>query len=122
MKLSPHFDASEFACHCGCGFGTRLGDVAGALVDLLEAIRAHFEAPVTVVSGCRCAAHNARVGGAKISQHRYGKAADIKVQGVPPRIVADFVSERYPKTFGVGRYGTWTHVDVRRAPARWGSN
>lgn len=122
MKLSPHFDASEFACHCGCGLGMRLGDVAGGLVDLLESIRAHFDAPVTVVSGCRCAAHNARVRGAKISQHRWGKAADIKVQGVPPRIVADFVSERHPKTFGVGRYGTWTHVDVRHARARWGSN
>lgn len=120
--LSTHFSRAEFACKCGCGFGTRPGDVKPALVDLLEVIRAHFNAPISVVSGCRCKKHNHRVGGAPLSQHCLGIAADIKVQGVPPKAVADFLAERYPRALGIGRYATWTHVDTRLGRARWGRN
>lgn len=116
--LSKHFSAREFACHCGCGASR----VAPALVNLLEQIREHFGQRVTVVSGRRCPAHNARVGGATSSQHLVGTAADIKVQGVTPKAVADFLAERYPKALGIGRYATWTHVDTRLGCARWGRN
>ncbi|MGY6214964.1 D-Ala-D-Ala carboxypeptidase family metallohydrolase [Methylolobus aquaticus] len=120
--LSVHFSKAEFACHCGCGFGTRPGDVSPRLLVLLEQIRQQFDAPVTVVSGCRCQRHNRNVGGAAASQHLRGTAADIKVQGVTPRQVADWLCQAYPRTYGVGRYRTWTHVDVRLSPSRWGTN
>ena len=120
--LSQHFSRSEFACHCGCGFGLGEHDVSAELVRVLEGIRAHFDAPIMVVSGCRCARHNRTVGGARFSRHVLGQAADIRVQGVVPKAVADFLCERYARTFGVGRYGTWTHVDVRATRARWGAN
>ena len=120
--LSLHFNRAEFACRCGCGFGTRVGDVSQALVRVLEQIRMQFDAPVAVVSGCRCSKHNRSVGGAIASQHVRGTAADIKVQGVSPKSVADWLSAAYPRTYGIGRYRTWTHIDVRLSPSRWGAN
>lgn len=120
--LSEHFSRSEFACHCGCGFGLGNGDVSAELVRILELTRARFDTPLTVLSGCRCRNHNRRVGGATSSQHLHGRAADIRVQGVAPKVVADWLCERYPDGFGIGRYPTWTHIDVRPRKTRWGNN
>lgn len=117
--LSEHFNRAEFCCHCGCGFGSLRGHVSPRLVTVLEEVRWRFDAPVTIVSGCRCRRHNRAVGGAPSSQHLTGKAADIKVQGVTPMAVADWLDAKYPDRYGIGRYGTWTHIDVREGRARW---
>lgn len=115
VQLSRHFKRSEFACHCGCGFDT----IDHATLEILEAVRSHFGRPVTVTSAARCKEHNAAVGGASNSQHRYGRAADIKVAGVEPDAVHDWIAQRYPAA-SLGRYLTFTHVDTRSdGPARW---
>jgi len=114
--ISEHFNRSEFACKCGCGFDT----VDAVLLQTVEKIRTHFGKPVVVNSSCRCPKHNAKVGGAENSQHKKGRAADIVVKSVDPAVVAD-----YAESLGVsvGRYSTFTHVDSRSGPvARWGSN
>lgn len=121
-RLSEHFTAGEFACHCGCGFGLRPGDVSAALVNLLERVRTHFAAPVHITSGCRCPAHNRAVGGADHSQHTAGIAADITVQGQTPAAVASWLESVFPSSHGIGRYPGWTHIDVRPNKARWGKN
>ncbi|OCG19627.1 D-Ala-D-Ala carboxypeptidase family metallohydrolase [Gilliamella sp. WF3-4] len=118
MNLSTHFKRSEFACKCGCGFD----DVNPLLIDVLEDIRAHFNAPVFVNSACRCKKHNQAVGGKTSSQHVLGNAADIRVKNVPPSAVADYLDAKCLENFGIGRYRTFTHVDVRAVKARWGSN
>lgn len=115
MKLSPHFSRPEFACGCGCGF-----DVVDAeLLIVLEGLRAHFDHPVTINSGARCAHHNLFVGGAPDSQHRLGKAADVVVKGIPAAVVANYLEDTYPETYGIGRYSGRTHADVRSNRARW---
>lgn len=119
--LSTHFSRREFCCRCGCGFGTRDGDVDMRLVIELEKLRAHFGRPITIVSGCRCRNHNRHVGGALASQHCHGTAVDLRVEGVAPRAVADYLVQQYPNKYGIGRYLTWTHFDVRAGKARWGS-
>lgn len=110
-QLTENFSRVEFACKCGCGYDT----VDYALLRLLEVIRNHFNASVSITSGCRCAEHNRAVGGSDNSQHKKGRAADITVSGVSPSKVADFAS-----TLGlsVGRYNTFTHVDTRSGPAK----
>ncbi|EFB70301.1 hypothetical protein PROVRUST_08565, partial [Providencia rustigianii DSM 4541] len=50
-KLSEYFNSTEFACKDGCG----ASDVDAELVGVLEDVRAHFNKPVYVVSGRRCA-------------------------------------------------------------------
>ena len=77
--LSRSFRAKEFACKDG----TDPLFVDSELVQVLQAIRDHFGAPVVITSGYRTAAHNRAVGGAFYSQHQYGRAADIRVSGVP---------------------------------------
>ncbi|NCC35648.1 MAG: DUF882 domain-containing protein [Chloroflexia bacterium] len=113
-QLSEHFHSSEFMCRCGCGSKT----VAPELVQMLEAIRAHFGVPVTVTSGRRCARHNARVKGAKHSRHLTGEAADIKVAGVAPHAVYNWAVANF-QSGGFGRYATFTHVDCRKGKVRW---
>lgn len=113
---SRYFQRVEFACSCGCGFDT----VDSETLAVLEDVRAHFEAPVVVTSGCRCSAYNARIGGAEHSQHKLGRAADIQVKDVTPTRVQDYLINRYPGRYGIGRYDTFTHVDTRTGgPARW---
>ena len=115
--LSPNFQRSEFTCnHCG----ELPHDPPQKLLDLLEDIRAEFDKPVVITSGWRCKTHNANVGGAKNSKHLEAIAADIQVSGVDPVSVHAYCSARMSGWGGLGKYATFTHVDVREgSPARW---
>lgn len=114
--LSKDFSRREFACRCGCGFDT----VDAELLPVLQAVRDHFNASVTVTSGARCADHNRRVGGAKSSQHLYGRAADIQVKGHTSREVQDWLVENYPDRLGIGFNSRFTHIDTRtNGPVRF---
>lgn len=110
---SQHFQRAEFACKCGCGFDT----IDFGVVAACDAIREHFKRPCVITSGCRCKAHNKAEGGSTGSQHLLGRAADIVVQGVPSKIVADY-AERMGLG-GLGRYSTFTHIDTRHGRSRW---
>lgn len=107
-QLSQNFSRAEFACKCGCGRDT----VDVEVLAIAQAVRDHFAAPVEITSGHRCADHNRRVGGARTSQHIYGRAADIKVTGRTPAEVFAFVRAQFPAA-SVARYPTFTHVDTR---------
>ncbi len=113
--LSEYFSRREFSCRCGCGADT----VDVGLIAILDEVRQHFNAPVTVTSGMRCPDHNRAVGGSSRSQHILGRAADIQVKGVDPSDVFDFVRERYPSGMGFGRYPSFTHIDSRSKTSRW---
>lgn len=118
LQLSDHFSSHEFACRCGCGEK----DVSPKLITLLELIRARVKAPVLIMSGRRCAKHNAAVGGAKNSQHVRGTAADIQVTGLSPqylKTVINIIHAQGTHVGGLGVYKTFIHVDVRLGYARW---
>jgi uncharacterized protein YcbK (DUF882 family) len=117
--LTKHFKRSEFRCKCGKYCDGYPVEPSKELLELLENIRNHFDAPVTVSSGVRCKQHNTNVGGASKSQHMYGTAADIKVAGKTPKQVASYAETLMPNSGGIGLYSTWTHVDVRSTKARW---
>ena len=61
-------------CRCCNAEGADAG-----LVEALRRLESKRGKALTVTSGYRCAAHNARVGGVADSAHRYGLAADIAV-------------------------------------------
>jgi uncharacterized protein YcbK (DUF882 family) len=112
--LSENFSRSEFACGCSCGMDT----CDSELLRWLEIIREHFCSPVRVTSGFRCNPHNTSVGGGANSQHLYGRAADITVDGVDPLEVAQFAE--HIGVPGVGTYAGWVHIDSRsHAVSRW---
>jgi peptidoglycan hydrolase-like protein with peptidoglycan-binding domain len=117
-KNVKHFKVREFACkHCG-----EIKIDINLLVKLEELRRAIGNRPIIINSGYRCPTHNRNVGGAKNSQHMYGKAVDIRVNGMSPRTL-----EKYADTVfnngGVGMGGaTIVHVDTRGHKARWRYN
>lgn len=120
--LSANFKVKEFACKDG----SNTIFIESDLVDLLQKIRDHFGKAVTITSGYRTATHNKKVGGSTRSQHLYGMAADIQVKDVEPAAVAAFAETLLVDKGGIGIYPKkagrakgWTHVDVRKAKARW---
>lgn len=115
--LTTNFSREEFACKCGCGFD----QIASDTVHICQAIRHHFDAPVTITSACRCPTHNAAVNGSEKSQHVVGTAADVVVSGVEAAEVYAFLEEN-STVFGVGGLGSYrhfTHLDTRNRRARW---
>jgi uncharacterized protein YcbK (DUF882 family) len=114
--LSKNFSRSEFKCSCGCGYD----DVSLELVSVLQKLREVFNAPVTINSACRCKGWNKEVGGAEKSQHLLGTAADIVVSDVPPALIYQYLDRSYPESYGIGKYKSFTHIDVRQRRGRWG--
>ena len=115
--LSKNLSRSEFKCNCGrCDYDT----VDHELVDVIQDVRDHFDASVTITSGNRCQYYNDSIGGAKKSYHPRGRAADIKVSGIDPSDVQQYLLHKYPDQYGIGKYNNFTHVDTRTSKARWG--
>ena len=114
-KLSTNFRVKEFACLDGSDpiF------ISTDLVTVLQKIRTHFGKAVTITSAYRTPTRNKAVGGTAYSQHLYGNAADIKVNGVSPARVAEYAEKLLPHKGGIGIYDTFTHIDVRNTKARW---
>ena len=114
-KLSANFKVREFACKDGSDpiF------IDSDLVNVLQKIRNHFGKSVTITSAYRTPTRNKAVGGEYYSMHQFGKAADIKVNGIAPKTVAAYAEKLLPKSGGIGIYKTFTHIDVRATKSRW---
>lgn len=113
--INKYFSKEEFACRCGCGFDS----VNAELVAVLTDVREHFKAPIEITSGNRCVSRNKMAGGEPKSKHLEGIAADFKVFGTKPDAVQDYLEQKYPDKYGIGRYPNRTHVDTRAEKARW---
>jgi uncharacterized protein YcbK (DUF882 family) len=118
-KISAHFNRSEFACQCGNCPQSKDPTVDVKLIGILEDLRKHFKAPITITSGNRCRNHNSSVGGSVFSQHLFGRAADVLLKGISPDEVHKYLFNRYPEQYGLGKYATFTHIDSRGLKARW---
>ena len=112
--ISKNFNRREFKCSC-CNFQT----VDIELIMVLETVRAKFKSPITITSGCRCESYNEKIGGSYGSKHKQGIAADIVIKGVDPSDVYRYLNKVYNSRFGMGKYKTFTHIDVRVNKARW---
>ena len=115
VRLSKNFTVKEFAC----SDGTDTVFISLALVNLLQKIRDHFGKVVIINSAYRTEAHNKAIGGATYSQHKYGLAADIHINGVTPKEIAAYVETLLPSSGGIGIYKSFCHIDVRRVKSRW---
>ena len=89
------FRREEFACKCGGKYCDGYpAEMRREVVEICDQLRSHFGVPVTVVSGLRCRRHNAACGGTANSQHMYGEAVDIRVQGVSQAEVEAYLDTR----------------------------
>lgn len=122
MKLSEHFDLSEFACKDGTPYPeewieTRLKP----LVKDLETIRMELGLPLRVNSAYRTFYYNRKVAGALFSEHTKGNAVDISSSisaYLLHKIILKLIKEGKIKDGGVGSYPTWVHYDHGK-PRRW---
>ena len=84
MNLSPHFTLAELT-RTSSGLANVPTDaevkaLTALCITLLEPVRNRF-GPVSIHSGFRSAAVNAKIGGSKTSQHMRGEAADFHCPG-----------------------------------------
>ncbi|KFC62791.1 putative exported protein [Devosia sp. LC5] len=114
----PNFSPQEIASK---GEGELLIDEAS--MDKLQALRTALGKPLIITSAYRSAAHNARVKGAKNSQHRLGKAFDVMMTNQDP--AAFERAARAAGFTGFGHYPKSGFMHIDTGPARrWndGSN
>lgn len=114
-KLSANFKVKEFACLDG----TDTIFVSDELVKVLQSVRDNFGKPVIINSAYRTETHNKKVGGSANSQHKYGMAADIRINGVSPKTIATYLNKLMPDRGGIGVYSSFVHIDVRTKKSRW---
>ena len=109
-----NFSPAEMACrHCGETYHWP------EFMDRLQAARDRVGRAFRIHSAHRCALHNARVGGAPLSQHRR-LAADIGLAGHDRhelRTALEWAGFR-----GFGFYQTFIHADLGRARHWYGSS
>ena len=78
-----HFKREEMRCKCGGRYCNGFpAEPQQLLMELADRARAYFGRPAHVVSGLRCSRWNAIQGGVANSQHMYGEAMDIRIDGV----------------------------------------
>lgn len=107
-----HFKLDEFRCkHC-----KKLKLDINLLLKLEELRK--FTGPLVINSGYRCPVYNIKVGGVSASQHLKGTAADLRGTKMNSTNVYGHADKVF-STGGVGRYKTFTHVDVRAGRSRW---
>lgn len=78
-----YFKRDEMRCKCGGRYCNGFpAEPQQLLMELADRARKHFGAPGHVVSGLRCSRWNQIQGGVGNSQHMYGEAMDIRIDGV----------------------------------------
>lgn len=110
LAIAPSFVLAELAA-------TRKGRFAvvpPAFVERLQAVRDDVGGPVNVNSGYRNPAYNAGVGGAELSRHQWGDAADLATDGVGLEELAAICLAN--DAGWVGIYETHVHCDWRDDP------
>lgn len=69
MYTSPFFAQKEFACKCGCGFGSKPEHIATDIYFALHLLRVKLGVAFKINSAARCTKHNKKVGGGTRSTH-----------------------------------------------------
>lgn len=115
-NVGKYFKVKEFACKDG----SQVVFIDSYLVSILDILRNQVGKPVHITSGYRTPTRNKAVGGAKYSYHTRGMAADIRVNGMTPKEVANKLNKIIPFGCGIIVYSTWVHIDTRRKTYRKG--
>jgi zinc D-Ala-D-Ala carboxypeptidase len=126
MKLTTNFSLAELtASQVAARKGISNNPTAGQIENLkrlaesiLQPIRNHYDSPVIISSGFRCAELCVAIGSSIKSQHATGSAADLQVVGVDNKSLATWIKnnldfdqlilEFYKES--EGPHSGWVHV------------
>ena len=110
-----YFTREEFRCKCGGKFCDGYpAEMREAVVKIADAAREHFGRPAHVVSGLRCRQWNAHEGGVANSQHMYGEAIDLRIDGVSAESLRQFVSTQPGHRYSYCINSTNVHFDINK--------
>lgn len=110
-----HFSREEFKCKCGGKYCDGYpAEMQEAVVRIADAAREHFRRPAHVVSGLRCKEWNRIQGGVATSQHMYGEAVDLRVDGVSAGELQAFVSKQPGCRYSYCINATNVHFDINK--------
>jgi len=109
-----NFKPNEYYLFCPC-CGEFYLDFES--MDRLQAARDNIGSPIRINSGHRCPIHNARVGGAPLSQHKK-IAFDISVFNSDKKKVLEGLKKAGFTTYGF--YKTFVHTDIRKGRMWYG--
>lgn len=114
-KEIRYFTRAEFKCKCGGKFcGGYPAEMQETVVKIADAARAHFGKPAHVISGLRCKQWNAHEGGVANSQHMYGEAIDLRIDGVSAEDLRQFVSTQPGHRWSYCINSTNVHFDINK--------
>ena len=123
MKLTKNFSKKEFDSKDGSEMPQDVFVNIQKLANKLQVLRDYLGKQISINSAYRSPSHNKSVGGAKNSQHLYGKASDITVKEMTPKQVYDaieiLISNGDMLQGGLGLYNTFVHYDFRGNKSRW---
>lgn len=115
-KITTNFSLQEFNCKSGKDMPPKVMRNIIELAKNLQVLRDAIGKTISITSGYRSPEHNAKVKGAKNSQHILGTAADIQVKGVTPKEVAKviegLIASGKMQQGGIGIYPSWVHYDT----------
>lgn len=85
MNITKNFTLEELT-NAPASFGNKAGsyeiaNLSRLAEQVLQPLRDHVGKPIKIHSGYRCPEYNVSVGGAKNSEHLFGMAADISIEG-----------------------------------------
>ena len=123
MNLTKNFKLSEFNSKDGVKMPSEVLENIKILVKQLQYLREYTDKIIYINSGYRSNSHNIKIGGSKNSQHKLGKAADIRIEDIDPKVVYELIEylikDNQMLQGGLGKYKTFTHYDIRGTKARW---
>ena len=110
-----YFTREEFKCKCGGKFCDGYpAEMQEAVVKIADSARAHFSRPAHVISGLRCRQWNAHEGGVANSQHMYGEAIDLRIDGVGSEELRQFVATQPGHRYSYCINSTNVHFDINK--------
>lgn len=116
MAMARHEEIrARLRCKCGCGL-----EAQKVVVDCCLYLEGVMKRQLIYTSGARCTAYNAKVGGARRSQHLYGLAVDIgnALLTNRERALLAYSALDYGAK-GWGLYPSFQHFDFRATEAFW---
>ena len=126
-RLTKNIWRHELACKCGCGYDSMDFETINVVQEMCD----HFakelgidKVTLIINSAARCLKYNRKPfseggpGSNDNSQHPLARALDVTLKEVTPYKVWQYLNEKYPNRYGLGRYNTFTHVDTASGGAR----
>lgn len=123
--MTPHFSLDEFTqsdtasrLNIDNRIPDELRENAVKTLQMMERIRFHIDAPISITSGYRCKALNQAIGSKPTSDHTLAFAVDFKAPraGTSYEIAKDLAG--VIDVLGIGQlileFGTWVHVSLAR--------